>query len=85
MQKDYPAWEAYLEICTGKTAPLFVAPVEGVAQLAGRADVIPALMRFFTAVGGLIKLPMTFKMLQAQMGLSALLLIWSGVRQMLLL
>ena len=51
VQKDYPAWEAYLEICTGKTAPLFVAPVEGVAQLAGRADVIPALMRFFTAVG----------------------------------
>ena len=51
VQKEYPAWEAYLEICTGKTAPLFVAPVEGVAQLAGRADVIPALMRFFTAVG----------------------------------
>ena len=32
VQKDYPVWEAYLEICTGKTAPLFVAPVEGVAH-----------------------------------------------------
>ena len=51
VQKGYPAWEAYLEICTGKTAPFFVAPVEGIAHLAGRADVIPALMRFFTAVG----------------------------------
>ncbi|MGC6516454.1 MAG: polyprenyl synthetase family protein [Candidatus Puniceispirillaceae bacterium] len=51
VQKDYPAWDAYLEICTGKTAPLFVAPVEGIAHLAGRKDVIPALMRFFTAVG----------------------------------
>ncbi len=51
VQKTYPAWDAYLEICTGKTAPLFVAPVEGVAHLAGREDVIPALMRFFTAVG----------------------------------
>ena len=51
VQTSYPAWDAYLEICTGKTAPLFVAPVEGVAHLAGRTDVIPALMRFFTAVG----------------------------------
>ena len=51
VQTDYPAWEAYLEICTGKTAPLFVAPVEGIAHLAERSDVIPALMRFFTAVG----------------------------------
>ena len=51
VQKTYPAWDAYLEICTGKTAPLFVAPVEGVAHLAGRKQVIPALMRFFTAVG----------------------------------
>ena len=49
--KGYPAWDAYLEICTGKTAPLFVAPVEGIAHLAGRSDVIPALLRFFTAVG----------------------------------
>ena len=51
MQKGYPAWDAYLEICTGKTAPLFVAPVEGIAHLSGREAVIPALMRFFTAVG----------------------------------
>ena len=50
-QKTYPAWEAYLEICTGKTAPLFVAPVEGIAHLAGRTEIIPALMRFFTSVG----------------------------------
>ena len=51
VQETYPGWDVYLEICTGKTAPLFVAPVEGIAQLAGRDDVIPALMRFFTAVG----------------------------------
>ena len=51
VQKGYPAWEAYLEICTGKTAPLFVAPVEGIAHLASRTDIIPAMMRFFTAVG----------------------------------
>ena len=49
--EDYPAWDAYLEICTGKTAPLFVAPVEGIALLADRADVTQALRRFFTAVG----------------------------------
>ena len=51
VEQDYPAWDAYLEICTGKTAPLFVAPVEGIAHLADRAHVAEPLRRFFTAVG----------------------------------
>ena len=48
----YPDWERYRDISIGKTAPLFIAPVEGVAELAGRYDVITPITRFFTAAGG---------------------------------
>lgn len=47
----YPNWKRYLAISTGKTAPLFIAPVEGAALLAARNDVIEPLTRFFTAAG----------------------------------
>ena len=50
--KSYPDWSAYMEISTGKTAPLFIASVEGIAHLAGRRDVIMPLNRFFSAAGG---------------------------------
>ncbi|MBL6605629.1 MAG: polyprenyl synthetase family protein [Alphaproteobacteria bacterium] len=49
---SYPSWSKYMDISTGKTAPLFVASVEGIAHLAGRNDVITPLQRFFTAAGG---------------------------------
>ena len=49
---SYPSWSKYMDISTGKTAPLFVASVEGIAHLAGRDDVIIPLQRFFTAAGG---------------------------------
>ena len=50
--ETYPDWERYRDISIGKTAPLFIAPVEGVAELAGRYDVITPITRFFTAAGG---------------------------------
>jgi geranylgeranyl pyrophosphate synthase len=50
--RAYPDWAAYMEISTGKTAPLFIASVEGIAHLAGRRDVIMPLNRFFSAAGG---------------------------------
>jgi len=50
--KTYPDWAAYMDISTGKTAPLFIASVEGIAHLAGRRDVIMPLNRFFSAAGG---------------------------------
>ena len=50
--KSYPDWAAYMDISTGKTAPLFIASVEGIAHLAGRRDVIMPLNRFFSAAGG---------------------------------
>jgi geranylgeranyl pyrophosphate synthase len=49
---SYPSWSKYMDISTGKTAPLFVASAEGIAYLAGRDDVIIPLQRFFTAAGG---------------------------------
>ena len=49
---SYPSWSKYMDISTGKTAPLFVASVEGIAHLADRNDVITPLQRFFTAAGG---------------------------------
>ena len=48
---SYPDWARYLNISAGKTAPLFVAPVEGVAWLAGRTSLIDPISRFFTAAG----------------------------------
>ncbi|MGB1554374.1 MAG: polyprenyl synthetase family protein, partial [Candidatus Puniceispirillaceae bacterium] len=49
---SYPGWAKYMDISTGKTAPLFVASVEGIAHLADRNDIIAPLQRFFTAAGG---------------------------------
>ncbi len=50
--RAYPDWAAYMDISTGKTAPLFIASVEGIAHLASRRDVIRPLNRFFSAAGG---------------------------------
>lgn len=47
----YPDWKRYLQISAGKTAPLFIAPVEGIALLAGRSDLLGPLTGFFTAAG----------------------------------
>ncbi len=49
---SYPDWSRYMEISTGKTAPLFIAPAQGIAHLAGRQDLIDPLHHFFTAAGG---------------------------------
>ena len=50
-QSAYPDWKRYLQISAGKTAPLFIAPVEGIALLAGRTDLLGPLTGFFTAAG----------------------------------
>ena len=50
-QAAYPDWKRYLQISSGKTAPLFIAPVEGIALLAGRTDLLGPLTGFFTAAG----------------------------------
>ena len=50
--RAYPDWAGYMDISTGKTAPLFIASVEGIAHLAGRRDAIRPLNRFFSAAGG---------------------------------
>ena len=47
----YPDWKRYIQISAGKTAPLFIAPVEGIALLAGRTDLLGPLTGFFTAAG----------------------------------
>ncbi|MGC6485302.1 MAG: polyprenyl synthetase family protein [Candidatus Puniceispirillales bacterium] len=48
---DYPDWDRYCTIVAGKTAPLFVAPVEGIALLAGRDDLVSPVAAYFNAVG----------------------------------
>lgn len=50
--KSYPDWNEYMDISTGKTAPLFIAPVEGISIIARRHDMTAPLTRFFTAAGG---------------------------------
>ena len=50
--RAYPDWAGYMDISAGKTAPLFIASVEGIAHLAGRRDAIRPLNRFFSAAGG---------------------------------
>ena len=50
-QHGYPDWKRYLQISSGKTAPLFIAPVEGIALIAGRTDLLGPLTGFFTAAG----------------------------------
>lgn len=49
---SYPDWNEYMDISTGKTAPLFIAPVEGISLMARRHDMTAPLTRFFTAAGG---------------------------------
>ncbi|MCE2517039.1 MAG: polyprenyl synthetase family protein [Alphaproteobacteria bacterium] len=47
----YPEWNDYLKIIRGKTAPLFIAPVEGMARVAGRDDLVKPVADYFNAVG----------------------------------
>ena len=47
----YPDWSCYRQIIRGKTAPLFIAPVEGMALLAGRKDIVDPITQYFNAVG----------------------------------
>lgn len=49
--KQYPDWNDYLKIIRGKTAPLFIAPVEGMARVAGRDDLVRPVAEYFNAVG----------------------------------
>jgi geranylgeranyl pyrophosphate synthase len=49
--KSYPDWNDYLNVIRGKTAPLFIAPVEGIALVAGRDDLIKPVADYFNAVG----------------------------------
>jgi geranylgeranyl pyrophosphate synthase len=47
----YPGMETYRDIIRGKTAPLFIAPIEGVAVIAGRLDLIVDSHKYFESVG----------------------------------
>lgn len=47
----YPEWHEYLAIIRGKTAPLFIAPVEGMARVAGRDEMVAPITEYFNAVG----------------------------------
>jgi len=49
--RGYPDWSYYRQIIRGKTAPLFIAPVEGMALLAGRNDIVEPITQYFNAVG----------------------------------
>ena len=47
----YPDIDKYLLISAGKTAPLFVAAIDGVAEIAGRIDLIETVSPYFVAMG----------------------------------
>ena len=47
----YPDVDRYLKISAGKTAPLFVAAIDGVAEIAGRIDLIETVGPYFVAMG----------------------------------
>ena len=47
----YPDVDKYLRISAGKTAPLFVAAIDGVAEIAGRTDLIETISHYFVAMG----------------------------------
>ena len=47
----YPDIEKYLNISAGKTAPFFVAAIDGIAEIAGRADLIEPITHYFAAMG----------------------------------
>jgi len=50
-KNTYPGLEIYKEIILGKTAPLFIAPLEGVAIMSGRPDIISSSRQYFQAIG----------------------------------
>jgi geranylgeranyl pyrophosphate synthase len=47
----YPNMDKYFEISAGKTAPLFVAAIEGVAEMAGRSELIEEINHYFVSMG----------------------------------
>ena len=47
----YPDVDKYLRISAGKTAPLFVAAIDGIAEIAGRTDLIETISHYFVAMG----------------------------------
>ena len=47
----YPDIDKYLEISAGKTAPLFVAAIEGIAEIAGRSELIEEINHYFVTMG----------------------------------
>ena len=47
----YPDFDKYLKISAGKTAPLFVAAIDGIAEISGRVELIEPISHYFTAMG----------------------------------
>jgi geranylgeranyl pyrophosphate synthase len=47
----YPNIDKYLKISAGKTAPLFVAAIDGIAEISGRTDLIDPIGHYFAAMG----------------------------------
>ncbi len=50
-KNSYPNRETYKDIILGKTAPLFIAPLEGIAIMGNRTDIIPSSRQYFQAIG----------------------------------
>jgi len=47
----YPGMATYIDIIRGKTAPLFIAPIEGVALMAGRSELMVDARKYFESIG----------------------------------
>ena len=47
----YPDLDKYLKISAGKTAPLFVASIDGIAEISGRTELIEHISHYFTSMG----------------------------------
>ena len=48
---NYPDIDKYLKISAGKTAPLFVSAIDGIAEISGRTDLIKPIGHYFEAMG----------------------------------
>tara|TARA_E500000178_G_scaffold79072_1_gene77316 strand:+ start:750 stop:1763 length:1014 start_codon:yes stop_codon:yes gene_type:complete len=47
----YPSRKEYQDIILGKTAPLFIAPIEGIAIMGDKKEIIPSSRKYFQAIG----------------------------------
>ena len=48
---SYPNIDKYLKISAGKTAPLFVSAIDGIAEISGRKDIMKPIGHYFVTMG----------------------------------